>query len=168
MKVGILSDTHGNLHNTEKALAILRERGAEKIIHCGDITTSTVVMLFAGWDVTFVFGNMDLNRDELNAAAQSIGAARLQFRRDIEADGVLIGVVHGNDQSVLYAMAISGKYTYVCHGHTHQRRNDFWSPYSVRVINPGALGGSQPQTRSVCLLDTSADTIEFIEFPEMF
>jgi predicted phosphodiesterase len=68
---------------------------------------------------------------------------------------------------VLYRLIISGKYPYVCHGHTHLRRNEFRSAYSVRILNPGSVGGSQRETRSVCILDTAAASAEFIEFPEL-
>ena len=30
-----------------------------RLLHCGDVTTAGIVQLFAGWDVTFVLGNMD-------------------------------------------------------------------------------------------------------------
>jgi len=61
----------------------------------------------------------------------------------------------------------SGRFTFICHGHTHERRDEVRSAYGVRLINPGALGGSRPQARSVCILDPASDDLEFIEFPEM-
>ena len=84
MKIGILSDTHNHRRNTEVALAALRERGAERLIHCGDLTTPEVIYLFAGWPVTFVLGNMDMARADLAAAAQQIGAAPPALTREIE------------------------------------------------------------------------------------
>lgn len=137
------------------------------MIHCGDITTPELVHLFAGWSVTFVLGNMDSNWPDLMDAAQRIGAPRPQLSMEVEAGDNLIGVTHGADQNLLYRMMMGGKYAYVCHGHTHERRDEFRSAYGVRLINPGSLGGSQPQTRSVCLLDTDAGEVEFIEFPEL-
>jgi putative phosphoesterase len=167
MKIGILSDTHNHRANTEQALAALRERGVERLIHCGDITTPEVVYLFAGWVVTFVWGNMDQARADLISATRHIGAMPPAFSQQIEVDGKLIGVTHGHDQSLLTGMIVSGKYAYVCHGHTHHRLDEFRRPYGVRVINPGALGGSCPQARSVAVLDVLTDTVEFLVFPEM-
>jgi putative phosphoesterase len=166
--IGILSDTHNHQHNTQRALAVLRERGVDTVIHCGDITTPEIVELFAGFDVRLVFGNMDTNRNDLIDAARWIGAMPPQYSREIEVAGKLIAACHGNDHGLLYRLMIGGKYSYVCHGHTHERRNEFRSAYSVRLINPGALGGSQPQTRSICLLDVVNDGVEFVEFPELF
>ena len=168
MKIGILSDTHNHRHNTEIALATLRERGVEHLIHCGDVTTPEIVYLFAGWPVTVVLGNMDTARADLQAAARQIGAMPPAPSREIEIDGVWIGVTHGHDSSLLHKMMISGKYAYLCCGHTHRRQDEFRRPYSVRLINPGALGGSQPQTRSAAVLDVTTGALEFIEFPELF
>jgi putative phosphoesterase len=165
VKIGILSDTHNNTRNTQAALEIFRQNGITKLIHCGDITTGSMIQLFMGWDVAFVLGNMDLHRDELIAATKYIGVMPPQHSREVEVDGRLIGVTHGHDQNQLYRLIISSKYLYVCHGHTHERRNEFQSAYGVRVINPGALGGNRPQARSVCILDTAADEVQFIEVP---
>jgi putative phosphoesterase len=36
MKIGVMSDTHGNIDNLEKAVEVLKNLGAEKLIHLGD------------------------------------------------------------------------------------------------------------------------------------
>ncbi|NDJ74847.1 MAG: metallophosphoesterase family protein [Chloroflexi bacterium] len=167
MKIGILSDTHNNPDNTRTALATFRERGIQRLIHCGDITTPPIVRLFTGWDVVFVYGNMDSDWVALMQAIRAIGAPRPQLSLEVEVGDMLIGVTHGADSNLLFRLQISGKYAYVCHGHTHQRRNEFRSAYGVRVINPGALGGNRPETRSVCILDTASGNVEFIEFPDL-
>lgn len=165
MKIGILSDTHNYQDNTRRALETLRARGVTQVIHCGDVTTPAIVYLFSGWNVTFVLGNMDYG--ELADAVQAIGMPRPRVSAVVEVDGQAIGVTHGADHNLLLGMTMSGKYTYLCHGHTHQRRNEYNSVYGVRLINPGALGGSKPETRSVCVLDAETGAVEFIEFPEM-
>lgn len=167
MKIGIVSDTHNAQKNTESALAVLRERGISTVIHCGDITTPDIVHLFAGFEAAFVFGNMDSDRTVLIDAARRIGVMPPRMSQEIEIAGRLIAACHGNDHSLLFRLMMSGKYSYVCHGHTHERRNEFRGAYSVRLINPGALGGSRPQTRSICILDVIQDDVEFVEFPSL-
>jgi putative phosphoesterase len=167
LKIGILSDTHNHTANTEAALAAFRERGLTRLIHCGDITSAQIVLLFAGWDVIFALGNMDQNRDELVDATRMIAVPPPVFSRRVEVEGKRIGVTHGADSGLLYRMLIGHQYDYVCHGHTHQRRDQFLSEYGLWLINPGALGGIRQQTRSVCVLDTETGDVEFIEFPEM-
>ncbi len=167
MLIGILSDTHNNAHNTQIALQTLHERGVARLIHCGDITTPEIVYLFSGWHVLFVWGNGDHDKEALSAAAQSIGAPPPQMVHTLEVEGVKIAVTHGHKHGVLADLISSGDYAYVCHGHTHLRKNEPRSPYNVRVINPGALGGVKLQTRSVCVLDTNSAQVEFIEFPAL-
>ncbi len=166
MTIGILADTHNHVANTQQALELFRERGITQLIHCGDVTSAEVMLLFAGWQVTFVLGNMDRDRDELFAAARSIGTALPKLCATVNVDDKPIGITHGHDTSILTGMIMSGRYAYVVHGHTHQRRDEFQRPYCVRVINPGALGGNHPESRSVCILDVISDTVEFIELPE--
>ncbi|MBN2305632.1 MAG: YfcE family phosphodiesterase [Anaerolineae bacterium] len=165
--IGILSDTHNHAANTKIALAAFRERGITQVIHCGDITTPEIVMLFNGFQVTFVFGNMDSSWSHLIDAAHAIGANRPQLSRDVEIDGKWIGVTHGADRGLLLRITMSGKYAHLCQGHTHRRQDEFNSTYGVHLINPGALGGNKPETRSVCVLDVAAGELEFIEFPEL-
>lgn len=167
MKIGIVSDTHNHTENTKVALDWLRAHEITTLIHCGDITTPEIVYLFGGFKVTFVFGNMDSSWIELGEAANRIGADRPKQSSEIELEGKLIGVTHGALFSTLQGMIMSGKYDYVCHGHTHQRRNEYKSAYGVRVINPGALGGNKPETRSICILDLASGDIEFVEFPDL-
>lgn len=168
MKIGILSDTHNFKSNIEIALAAFRERGITTLIHCGDVTAADTVLLFAGWDVTFALGNMDLERNDLITATRMIGVPPPLPTRSVEIEGKRIGVTHGHDYSLLFGLVMSGKYAYVCHGHTHRRRNEPREGYNVRLINPGALGGTQRETRSACLLDVGTGEVEFVEFPEMF
>ena len=168
MKIGILSDTHNNADNTRLALDTFRAREVERLIHCGDIATPEIVYLFAGWQVTFVLGNVDRDWVALTQAAEAIGAPRPRLSHDVALDnGTVIGVTHGADRDVFYRLLLSDRYTVVCHGHTHERLNEFRPTYNVRVINPGALGGAKSQTRSVCVLDSDTLDVEFIEFPEV-
>jgi hypothetical protein len=57
MRVGIVSDTHDRAANVTTAVAMLRQQGVELLLHCGDITTVETVLLFAGLQAHFVFGN---------------------------------------------------------------------------------------------------------------
>lgn len=165
MQIGLLSDTHNSTGNTRAALDAFRARGITRLIHCGDVTSPETLLLFAGWDATFVLGNMDRGAGELADAARMIGLAPPQRTRELEFDGVWIGVTHGDDANLLYNLMFSGRFTFVCHGHTHERRNELRRAYRVRLVNPGALGGNCPQSRSIALLDTETERIEFIEFP---
>ncbi len=164
MKLGIISDTHNNTGNTQHVLAILRERGVERLIHCGDVTTASTVALFAGRQINFVYGNVDgdaENRGELTSAVtQYISPGAIAVEYTAEIDGVPVAACHGDDKRRLTGLIQSGKYRYVFHGHTHRRRDEHIGP--TRVINPGSLGGLKPQSRSFCMLDLATGEAEFV------
>ena len=76
MNIGILSDTHNLVANTLAALEIFRREGVTRLFHCGDITSEATLALFKGWDMTFVWGNGDLEKAALTAAARALGLPR--------------------------------------------------------------------------------------------
>jgi len=159
--IGILSDTHNNAAATQAALAIFRQEGVTRLLHCGDITGGDIVLLFAGWDVTFVLGNMDKEPAGLEAAARRINCAPPRLSVNLVVDGFPIALLHGHDG--LERAIRSGAYRYVIHGHSHLHRDERLG--ATRVINPGALGGLRREPRSVAVLDVAADLLRFIPIP---
>jgi putative phosphoesterase len=159
MKIGILSDTHNNKSTTLAALDAFRQAGITRLFHCGDITTEATLGLFEGWDITFVWGNGDLEKPSLEAAARALGLALPTAQAQVVIDGYAIAVLHGHENRS--GVIRSGNYRYVFHGHTHERRDEWVGP--TRVINPGALGGTRRESRSVAILDVAADDLRFIE-----
>lgn len=59
MRIGILSDTHDEIERTRVAVAMLRNAGAEALIHCGDLASPPIVHELAILPSWFVFGNHD-------------------------------------------------------------------------------------------------------------
>ena len=75
MTIGILADTHNHVANTQQALELFRERGITQLIHCGDVTSAEVMLLFARWQVTFVLGNAHQINASLLMPGNSIAAS---------------------------------------------------------------------------------------------
>jgi putative phosphoesterase len=74
MRLGILSDTHDELARTRMAVQLLRDEGAEAMIHCGDLATPPIVTACAVLPCWFVFGNHDAdNVPALRQAAADSG-----------------------------------------------------------------------------------------------
>lgn len=160
MKIGILSDTHNNIENTRRALEVFRKHHVSRLIHCGDITSISVVELMKGFHVTFVFGNMDQHHaDLLEAAKKAFGMGSMGYNYTADIDGSRVAVCHGDDQEMLNNFINSGVNDYVFHGHTHMRRDDRVG--NTRIINPGALGGKQKEPRSICILDLKSGRASF-------
>jgi predicted phosphodiesterase len=72
MRIGILSDSHGDVAATERAAAVLRERGALCLIHLGDLCESmegrlpeALLALVRQPGFTVVKGNNDLAVERL-------------------------------------------------------------------------------------------------------
>jgi putative phosphoesterase len=166
MRIGILGDTHGKTKKLTKALEMLKQNDAQAIVHCGDILSAGDVSLLGGFagPAYLVAGNMD--RHAAGSLAKSAEAAGVTFAADFLAvplgDGKHLAVTHGHREVLLDELIRGGQYAYVCHGHTHHRRDERYGP--TRVINPGALYHTRDrQGESVCLLDTQNDTVEFFK-----
>ena len=58
MKIGILSDTHNNVNNLQRALAFFHREGIQTLIHCGDITSPATAVHLKGFTLIYVHGNV--------------------------------------------------------------------------------------------------------------
>jgi putative phosphoesterase len=166
MRIGILSDTHGKTKRLQKALELLTQNDAEAVVHCGDILSAEEVQVLGGFPglAYLTAGNMD--RHAVESIAESAESLGVMFAADFLSvplrDGRELIATHGHLEELLDDLIRSGQYAYVCHGHTHYRRDERVGP--TRVINPGALYHAKDrQGESVCLLDTDKDTVEFLK-----
>jgi hypothetical protein len=161
MKIGILSDTHGDTAGVSKALAIFQAHGVTAIVHCGDVGSAECVRLLAaaGPAVYMVAGNVDRHIVELEELAEGLS---VQFASEIVelplGAGKFLAVTHGDDAKALGELIHDPRFAYVCHGHTHQPRDQRIG--TARVINPGALRNAR--TPTVAVLDTETDTLDHI------
>ena len=162
MIVGILSDTHGRADAAIVAVRLLIARGAEQLIHCGDVGDGgdgrAVLDAMAGHPALFVFGNNDYDEQDLSRHAGNLGIACGKRHGKIDLGGKVGVVTHGDDAKLLRRTLAEQKADYLFVGHTHlplDRRDG-----RVRTINPGAL--YRASTKTVALLDTVAETVEFL------
>lgn len=144
MRIGILSDTHGNRLMVHLALAELRQRSITTILHCGDIDDPETVELFRGFTMHFVFGNCDIDKAPLRAAMADIGATLHEHFGSVELEGVKLAFTHGDDKTLMRDVERSGYYDFLFYGHTHQAEEHRSGP--TRIINPGALHRARPKT----------------------
>lgn len=161
MKIGIIADTHDDLHNLERALATLRGEGVMTILHCGDVCGPDVVRALEGFDVWIAQGNMDRSANLAPAVEATFGRGRLAWMHTVSLDGYRLALIHGDNDEVLGNLVASGEYAWVLHGHTHRRRDHRVG--RTRAINPGALGGTRRERRSFCILDLASGEARFVE-----
>ncbi len=126
MVIGLISDTHGLLR--PEAVAALR--GAELIVHAGDVGTSRILdELRKLAPVHAVYGNVD---DPANP--------QLSKMLSLEVDGVRIHVSHGHEFGSPTPTRLLATYDadVIVYGHTH--RPLVHREGSRLVVNPGAAG----------------------------
>ncbi|HEV8604704.1 MAG TPA: YfcE family phosphodiesterase [Tepidisphaeraceae bacterium] len=159
MIIGILSDTHDRTDAMAAAVQLLQARGAEYFIHCGDVGSTAVLDSLAGLKGAFVWGNCDWDRTGLQRYAQVIGIDCFGAFGELEVDGRRIAVHHGDDPKLKQRLLSEQRHDYLLQGHTHVRQDVRVG--KIRLINPGALHRANPKT--VALLDTARDAVEFLE-----
>jgi len=161
MRIGLLSDPHADLRALGAALHLFRQAGIVQLLHCGDVCGPAVVEALDGFSVHVALGNMDRAPGLARAVEACQGLGRLARCHFLLLDGVQVALLHGDDQGLLRRLVSSRRFAYVFHGHTHRRADRRVG--STRVINPGALGGTRREPRSVCLLDLALGQARFVE-----
>lgn len=166
MNIGLISDIHANAANLRRALALLREQGAEVILCAGDLVDGAsegeaAAQLVKGENIPCVQGNRDfaLSRGRRayahNAGRDDLTDDTLSFLRDlpltrhIEHGGKRFLLAHAslwdqatyvfpNSRPALFEqLAADAKADIVVLGHTH-------TPMAVEVngvlvLNPGSV-----------------------------
>jgi uncharacterized protein len=145
MKIGVISDTHGEVGATQRALKILDRMHIDLTIHCGDVGLE-VVPLFHGRRVHFVHGNMD-DPGQLRAALSRPEHTFHDQLGTLEIEGRRVAFLHGHDVKLLHHTIHSGHWDLVCHGHTHA----FSSSRQGRTlaVNPGAVSRTRQPSLAV-------------------
>ncbi|HMO51731.1 MAG TPA: metallophosphoesterase family protein [Kiritimatiellia bacterium] len=163
MIIGILSDTHGDVRRTAKAIALLKAHQPEHILHCGDLGSFDVLAeLAAGFmepriPVTCVLGNVDNGNDDLMSPWPHV---RIEGRfARLTLGGKRIALIHGDDFLRLRQACESGDYDMVCTGHTHQREDSRHG--QTRIINPGAL--HRTREPGCAVLDLATGALTFLD-----
>ena len=159
MKIGIISDSHDRIENTNKALALIKERGAKVLIHCGDFCAPFMMNELAkfGGEVHCVFGNID-DRFVTPNRAKELG---INFHGDIaelEFDGKKIAVNHY--PKIAEGLASTGNYDLVCYGHDHTAAKKKIG--NTLFLNPGGLWSRKTKT-SFAIYDTETNEVEIID-----
>jgi len=147
MKIGVLSDTHGRVEPTRAAIGLLRERGVELILHCGDIDSPATVRLFTGVVTHFAFGNWDLDKAKLRSAMREVGSVcHGEFGR-LEIAGKRIAWLHGHVHGQRHRLEVSQEWDFVFYGHSHKA--EAHRSGKTLILNPGALHRAKMKTVAV-------------------
>jgi putative phosphoesterase len=164
MKLGILSDTHNHTQNLQRAITLFRNRSITTLIHCGDMTSPNTAELLKDFHVIAVTGNMDMNTGRLASTLKKLNPENtLSATFTGEIEGVSIAATHSHRGNVPELVA-NGRFQYIFHGHTHRRRDE--QVNNTRIINPGALGGTRHEPRSICIVNLATEAVEFLQIAD--
>jgi putative phosphoesterase len=172
MRIGLISDIHADASALGRALDVLEQRGATRLVCLGDTVEKgeqgdRVVEMLQANAVTTVRGNHDENavraylEGERSLSAQSVAwLEALPATRAYRWEGERVLLAHGSPQRVdeyVFPDQIPKKFkrairTLECDllllGHTHQ-------PMSVQLgslwmVNPGSVSGSRTRDSHTC------------------
>lgn len=140
--IGLVADTHDNIHLIDRAVRLLNEEAVELVLHAGDYVSPFTVSHFKPLKTRLVgvYGN--------NCAEQ--GRLRGLFA-EVEFGGARIALVHGHEEALLQSLVRSCGFDVVVHGHTHEARVSRVG--GTLVVNPGEVCGYLSGRSTVGLLD---------------
>lgn len=162
MLVAIMSDSHDNIWNLQKAVEIIVNRQAGLIVHCGDFIAPFMLKELdnAGIPVHGVFGNNDGDQYMLTKMAltmlSNINLYGLVGQVDVE--GFAIGFTHYAQMGE--GLVSAGDCHLVCFGHSHQ--HEIRKVGDTTLLNPGELMGKEGFP-GFCFLDIDSGKIERVE-----
>jgi len=124
MKIGLISDTHDDIENINKAIDIFLHNEVEIVIHAGDFISPQAVREFKRLiekNVKFfgVLGNNDGEKKGLTRVFEEINGNLLGDMGKIDVCGIKIGIYHGTDIKKKEKMMYSNKFDVFVYGHTH-------------------------------------------------
>lgn len=170
MILGILSDTHGGAATTARAVDVLRSRGAEALIHCGDVGGEYVFDELIGWRCWFVWGNTDETSAAARRYAENLGLKPPQSAPTrLTLDDKRVVIYHGHEpgfqrlaRRVTFGEPLDNggridNADYILFGHSHRATDR--RAGRTRLVNPGAL--FRARTLTVATLDLSRDALDF-------
>jgi putative phosphoesterase len=157
MRIGVMSDTHGDIWATRDAVRVFEDHLVHVVLHCGDVG-SGVSHELRNFTAHFVRGNTD----SAEGIRQSLCSESHIFHGDLgelEIAGRKIALLHGDDQRLLRDLISSQKWDIICYGHSHIAN----STHAGRtlLLNPGAL--HRTPAPSVAIVKLPEMTVEMLE-----
>ena len=156
-RIGVLSDTHGNMDATKTALDYFTKEKIEILLHAGDLGNPRQMMpLFSSNQVYFAKGNCD-DLAEMKEACKNETKQSADQNFIIEFEHCRIFLFHG-DKPVDTGLLLEKKIDYVIKGHTHCPED--YRKNGIRILNPGALHRSPRYTIGVLDMESGNWTLQ--------
>jgi putative phosphoesterase len=172
MKICIISDSHDNSGLMLAAGEDAKARGAEAILHCGDVVAPHTLkkLLKVGLPIHAIHGNNAGDLFMMHRVAHESNGLLHYYGQDagIVLGGRNIFIVHYPQYA--RALATTGDWDVVCCGHDH--RAEIMNLPTIKgghtlLVNPGTVGGvAAPATYALGDLDNMEFTIYDVQMDQ--
>lgn len=161
-RIAILSDSHDNIWMLEISLKQVQARGADVLLHCGDLCAPFIVKQLAeGFPgpIHLVFGNNDGDGRLIQmVGSQFPNITHHGIYAELEIGGRKVAMIHYPEPALRIAQ--SGQFDLVCYGHDHTRHHEIMGP--THFANPGEIMGKD-HAPTWGLYDGETHTFEWVE-----
>lgn len=164
MLIGAISDTHDNLPLVEKSVQVLNEHNVGLVLHAGDYVAGFVIAKFKQLNCKLigVFGNNDGDHELLKKRFSETTNCTIHERfASAIVEGYRIALLHGDETELLNALADSGYFNAIVHGHSHFRGIQIRG--KTLMVNPGETCGYVTGNPALAILDTEKNEAKIIE-----
>lgn len=146
VKIGVVSDSHKKTKLLQSALDILKNDGAQFLVHAGDIVLEESLQMLEDTGIAYqaVFGNNDFNLLSL-AGRYNIANEPHYFK----IDNLSVKLMH-------YPYYLNGDSDLVVFGHTHYFEAE--NKNSTLYINPGEICARKKPVSEFALIEKKDDT----------
>jgi uncharacterized protein len=161
LRIGVISDTHNHLRNVSRIVELLNRAGVERVVHTGDITQAKTLEVLAQLSAPLfgVYGNNDLEREELESTAARFGISLVDPPLALDWAARRLVVVH---DPLDLASLPDDEGRVALHGHTH--RLTIERPTGGLVFNPGECAGHLPGRNAVGVVSLESLEIDLLYF----
>jgi len=167
MKICILSDSHDNLHYLRIAVADAKQRGAEAIVHCGDVVAPSTLNKIQPYDLPIhvIHGNNTGDLYTLTRLSSAPNSVIHYYGQDadITLGGRHLFLVHYPHYA--RGMAVTGDYDLVCCGHSHrvalESVKNILGTQTI-ICNPGTVGAAGGRQATYIVGDLETMTFEVL------
>lgn len=161
MRIGVVSDTHNHVWNVARIVELLNQAEVDRVVHTGDITQAKTLDVFSQLDAPLVgvYGNNDLERDSLEAAASRYGMHFVDPPLELSWAGRRMVVVHDPRD---FEQALLPEHDLALHGHTHLRCEERRG--ETLIFNPGECAGHMQGSNAIGIVDLVALEPELLRF----
>lgn len=164
MLIGLMSDSHDNLPQIEKAVKQLNNSKVSLTLHAGDFCSPFTIEKFKvlNCKLIAVFGNNDGDHQYLKFRFNETSNCEVHDRFAlVEVSGHKIGLLHGDEPELLFALIGSQYFDVIVYGHSHniciEKRG------KTLIINPGELCGYLTGKSTIAILDLDRDEARIID-----